>query len=918
MNRTACCLSLCLVLSLAGCDLFLSPDKRVARAEAQIAAHDYRSAMIELKNALQDEPDHAVARSRLAEVEFRLGDIFAAEKDLRRAFELGARSASNSELMAQIQLALGRGDKLLAQINAGELDVEGAARDVYRGQALLGRGQFESAQQAFDSVAASDPRANTAKVGGAEALAGQGKSEEALARLDALITAQPDFAPAWLSRGGIRAQRGEVAAAEGDLQHAQALGADALNPLQDLILLAVLTEVQLAQGKADAAAATQLELSKHAPESVPILMLAGRVAMAKQDYAEATAKLQRASALAPEAVAPRFLLGAALFAQGSPRQAEQQLVQVLQRAPENIEARKLLARIHLILGRPDAAMQVLLPAQRADDVQLDLLRGVARMQQGDETGGVADLERAAAARPGNENLQLDLAATYLMTDRADRAVELLQKIRRPTGLRHSGLLIAALVAAGDTRKAQAEVERLLRERPGDVEALTLAAGFFTQQRDFVQARKVAQRAVDLDPKNSKALLMRAAVASEGGELDVAREWLEKAVALDERDAVAKLAIAELDLRRGDIAAATKWLEDLRRRDPSAVEPRLRLVALYLRQRNARDMQSVVDELLALGKNQPEVQNSLGLLYLGAGRYDEALARFQDATAQDGVNPVYWLNTARAHFSLGRTSIAREALEKALATQPGWIPAVGTLAMLDLKEGREPAAMARVAELTTAHPRDTSALMLEGDVLMAAKSFARAAEVYAAAAAIRPSAALSLRSYRARLMGRLPNPESALEKWLTGHPGDHAVRLVLAEAYQASGDKRRAVSQYELMARGGGTSPIMLNNLAWLYYELGDPRAEATVRQAYDLVPKSSEIADTYGWILLERGKATDALAVLRQAAADTQNPMIQYHYAVALARTGSKEDARRRLTDILAATPGFPAAAEARKLLESL
>ena len=54
-------LAVLVALSLPACDVFVSPDQRVKRAEAQIAAHDYRSATIELKNALQDQPDHVVA-----------------------------------------------------------------------------------------------------------------------------------------------------------------------------------------------------------------------------------------------------------------------------------------------------------------------------------------------------------------------------------------------------------------------------------------------------------------------------------------------------------------------------------------------------------------------------------------------------------------------------------------------------------------------------------------------------------------------------------------------------------------------------------------------------------------------------------------------------------------------------------------
>jgi putative PEP-CTERM system TPR-repeat lipoprotein len=323
-------------------------------------------------------------------------------------------------------------------------------------------------------------------------------------------------------------------------------------------------------------------------------------------------------------------------------------------------------------------------------------------------------------------------------------------------------------------------------------------------------------------------------------------------------------------------------------------------------------------LAVLGKDRPEVLNSLGLLFMEMGRYDEALMRFQSATAQDSANPVYWLNTARVQLSLGNAATAREALEKAVAVQPGWLPAVGTLAMLDVKEGRESSALQRVDALKSSRPRDVETRILEGDVYLASKNYAKAAVAYDAAAEIKPSGMIAMRAYRARQAGHLENPARPLEKWLNAHPADNGVRMVLAEAYEASGDRRKAIGQYELIGRGTGTNAIVLNNLAWLYLLEHDGRAEETARQAHALAPRAASVADTYGWILLDRGKAKEAVGILRQAAVGSPDPSIQYHLAAALAQTGEQAEARRLLEALLAKTPAFEAAADARKLLDSL
>lgn len=907
-------------MSLAGCDFFLSPDARVARANERIAANDYRGAMIELKNALQDEPQHVTARLKLAEVALQLGDAPAAEKDLRRAIDLGADPAATAELMARIRLAMGQFRDLLVQIDAGELVLPDAARSFYRGQALLGLQQSEAAIAAFQSVPEADAHSIAARIGIAEALTGQGKSNLALAALDELIAQQPGAPGAWLIRGAIRAKRGEFQLAQQDLQEAKSRADATLTANQFLNLLTALSEVQLALGDTDAATATQGQLARIAPGAVGTRVLAARIAMSKQDYATAVAELQRTVTAAPDFVTARFLLGAALLAQGNLQQAELHLAQALQRAPENMEARKLLAQVRLRLGRPEAAMQVLLPVQQAEanDAQLDLLMGLAHLQQGDQSTGIAHLERAAAAQPDNQNLKLDLASAYLKAGQNDKALDLLSRMdRNKADMRQTSLWIAALAAAKDPRVAQQEVERLVNERPRDGAALNLAAAFYARERQFDKARSVSQRALDLEANNLPATLTRARIEIAAGEPDAARQWLEKAVNLGPGNEIARTALAELAIRRGDAKAAIATLEELRKRNEQAVDARLRLAALYFQQRNAKAAGDVVSEILALGKERPEVLNALGLLFLDTGRYEEALSRFQTATALDNANPAYWFNTARAQISLGNNSVAREALDKALALQPNWIAAAGMLTMLDVKENKGPAALARIEQLKAARPRDAAVLTLEGDVQTALKDFGKAVAAYDAAAAVRASGPIAIKAYRARQLGGLANPVQPLEAWLVKQPEDATVRVALAEAYQQTGDKRRAAAQYEVLERAGGAGPIALNNLAWLYFELGDPRAEPVAKRAYDGARGVAAVADTYGWILVQADKPGEALDLLKQAAA-SGDPNIEYHYAVALVRSGAVEEGRRRLTALLDRSTDFEAAADARKLLESL
>jgi predicted Zn-dependent protease len=112
--------------------------------------------------------------------------------------------------------------------------------------------------------------------------------------------------------------------------------------------------------------------------------------------------------------------------------------------------------------------------------------------------------------------------------------------------------------------------------------------------------------------------------------------------------------------------------------------------------------------------------------------------------------------------------------------------------------------------------------------------------------------------------------------------------------------------------------VALNNLAWVYQQTKDPRAQSLARQAYILAP-GAQTADTLGWILTTGGDSEAGVNLLRQASAEAANdPRVLYHFAVALKNTGKKDEAKRVLAEVVANKAQFKEKADAEQLLESL
>jgi predicted Zn-dependent protease len=155
-------------------------------------------------------------------------------------------------------------------------------------------------------------------------------------------------------------------------------------------------------------------------------------------------------------------------------------------------------------------------------------------------------------------------------------------------------------------------------------------------------------------------------------------------------------------------------------------------------------------------------------------------------------------------------------------------------------------------------------------------------------------------------------------WVAKHPDDLAAREQLAEIYIATNKLDDAQHWLEAIRQTKPHDAVALNNLAWVYQQKGDNRAQGLARQAYVLSP-GPQTADTLGWILTTEGNAQTGVDLLRQASAEAANdPRVQYHYAVALKDTGNKEEAIKRLTVVVGAKGEFKEKAEAQQLLDAL
>ena len=913
-------LMLALLLVVAGgCDRFASPEKRVARAERLMAEGDRRGAVVELLNALQDEPELPKARLLLGEAALWLGDPHGANRQLER-ISGGVDPTRLALLEVRVALALGKLDVAEKRLADDHVAWPRGQREYLRAQWHAQKRQPAEAQREFAAAFAADPSLVAARASELDMLAAQGNRPAALEGLAALTREHADSADAWLAYGAQFAAAGRIRESIDALQSARKLAPLQLDVQKHATLLSALVDLQLMEGRLDDARGSSDELNRVASDSLLARYVRARIAMAANDHVAAVNLLRQIVQQAPELQQARILLAMSLVAQGNLEQASATLNELIVMAPNNTVARQLFAQVRMRLDDPDGALRMLVPALQtpSDRSQVNALIDAARSSLGAEQS-IALLKQMLEADPENRGLQAQLASAYLQAGAPAKAAELLGAGGAQADARRAALLVRAITETSGPQAARAQMDSLLASNPGDLMIANLAATYYARAGDFAAGRAAVQGALQRGADPGVLLLTLAQLEWSAGQRDAASAALARLLRAQPDHTAARMAAGEIALARRDYAKARELFTAVSAGSAGSVEARLRLAQLALLESRPAEADALIAEAVKSAPGSAAVRSAAGMLNLNSGRADAALEHFRAAVDIDSKDPLNWFNLAGARHALGQASAAREALEKALASRPHWVPASAALVSLDIEARDERAALARIAALKQALPKNPDVLELEGDAQATLLHHRDAVDAYRGAFELRPSASIATKDYRARVAGGLADKTGLLERWLAANPRDTGTRQLIADAEAREGNTAKAAEHYRAILEQRPDDVLSLNNLAWIYQQNGDARGMELARRAARLAPQSPSVNDTLGWLLLQSGQVADAQGYLAKAAQLAPNdPAIAFHHAAALEKTGKASEARQKLEILLRTHPLFPDRPAAEALLKKL
>ena len=905
---------------LAGCGD--KPEALLQSAKAYLAKNEQKAAVIELKNALQSDPDLPEARFLLGSAFLESGDAVGAETELRKALELQHPREYVMPELAKALLAQGYYKKLIAELAPVVLSQPSAQASVQLSlaSAYAAQGQTDLSEAALQAALQADPGYAPALLVQARQQAARRDMDAAMTLTETAIAKAPLSYEAWKLKADILWM--------GQNQPTQALAAyrKALELKPDFMAAhAALINMLLQQGQLPEAAPQLARLAALAPEHPQTKYLQAQLAFQKKELNLARDLVRLVLNSAPKNSQALQLAGAVEYELNAFTQAEVYLLQALRQAPELVLARRALVLTYLRLGQPAKALETILPGLKQGKVDPELwsLAGEVYLKNGDVKTAQQYLTQAAEQAPQDAKKRTSLALTHFISGSSDNAFQELEQIAASdTGTSADVALISAHWRRRDFVQALKAVEQLDKKQPNQPLVAHWRGRILLAQQDPAGARQSFERALTLQPDYFAALASLAALDVAQKHPELAKKRFEALLLKEPKNVQALLALAELAIQAGAPKSETAdWLSRAVAANPTQIGTRLLLVDFYLRQQDSKAALSAAQEAVTALPDQPKALEALGRVQQTTGALEQATITYNKLAALQPTSTQPYLRLAEVQIAAKNREAASRSLRQALEIKPDLLGAQRILIGLALEGKQWTQALTLARTVQKQRPTEAIGYLLEGDLSAAQKNWDAAAVAYRSG--LRQDAQASELAVKLHAVlqrgGKAAQAEQVATSWQQAHPQDARFLSYLGDVAIARKDYGAAQQSYTHVIKLQPDNAVAYNNLAWVSARLNQSGALAHAEKANTLAPNQPMFMDTLALLLSERGDYAKALELQQKTLSlQPKNALFRLHLAQIHLKGGNKELARQELQEISKLGSQFAAQSEVTALLKNL
>ena len=572
--------------------------------------------------------------------------------------------------------------------------------------------------------------------------------------------------------------------------------------------------------------------------------LRARSAIGEGNYQQALELYRKVIELLPDDAVVRFEYAQLLRDLNVGEEALKQAREVVRLDPRLVEGRRLLGGLELAA------------AARAPS-RLDV--------------AIAELEEARKLSPGDPSSAAPLARALLARGRPADAVRVLDEIgeagAHPAIVRLSA---EAKARSGRRKEAEAIYSGLLEANPQDRDTAAALIDLYEEDDRLDKALELLQRLEKTDPENP-AIPERITLdlARAGRFADAEKRARDLAARRPENRAIRRL-LAQVLFEKGSSPEGEKILRALVAEDPDDDATRRALVGEMLRDRRFTEAQTLIQESLKRGAEDPrkiparEAAN-VELGYLAFLQKDYVRAReilgplAVKSGAVNGRALRILAGAARDGEAFGAGLEAARAASAAEPDKPEWKALV---AEFERRSGNTKKAEEGLAKLAASpNPED---VMAAADVYTRVKDFAAAARVARDASRRFPESSEAIYRLGAALerSGATAEVEKTFLQLLAGRPNDSAAQNYLGYMWADRGI--RLEEAREMLEKAVAREPrngAYLDSLGWVYFRLGRlEKAQTYLVAAREREPDDPTIEEHLGDLSERQGDTAKAIA----------------------------------------------------------
>ena len=684
----------------------------------------------------------------------------------------------------------------------------------------------------------------------------------------------------------------------------------------------------------------------------------GLLFLRQDDPRNAFTELQQAADLDPNNLDAGVKVAEFLLLSNNKAKSRKYVDQVLKISPDHTEALILLANLELFAGNyreAEAAVARVPDAEKETD-RLYNIKGRIQAAQQKWPESQAMFEKAIELGPGNlanyrtlllffqqrkkveeverllatmqekfpDNPQsyIMMASLYQAKKQMDKAEQALRRAiaLEPDTMAYRLMLLDLFKAQNKLPEAEQELRLFLKDKPDALELQTALADLLFDLKKPEEARPLMAGILAKNPEHGGANLLKAKfLLSEGkvreaislltplttnypkwpepffylslahieiGQAELARKAAETALQYGPAVSRYHALAAQLALMQGESETAGKEASIALKLEPRNFSAAKILAKSLLQSKKFNEAAALIETIRKQVPDDIDLIGTLGLAYLGLGEKDKARETFtrllelapEDSRALALLTPLVAGNNAGK-----ATRFVREQIKKT--------PQAGGHYLL-------------LAELLTRQKKHEEALT----ALKKAEELApNNPQTYVASARLMNS------------LGRTDQAVQELTELLQKHPDSLPGNMGFATLLETQGKYAEAKEKYRKVLIIQPNFPAAANNLAWLIATEKDGNLGEALRLAMlakQALPDEPHIADTLGYVHLQRQSFSLALAQFQQAiSAKPGDPLITFHLAQAQYGIGEKDQAIATLSELLRKKESFKERPEAKNML---